>query len=102
MNATGTNEGRTMNATVETYQMVAQNGRPIKAICVWRDSTSNPKLWVVSRDELDHDGGAESSRTLKGYTDKDEALASGRAIAAAENLPLYYHPESGPKVIRDP
>lgn len=71
-----------------------------KAICVWYDETTGDEAgWIVSRDELDSAGRAETTSTIGVYDDEDDALAAGRAAARKAGLPLYRNPADGRTVL---
>lgn len=75
------------------------SGTTIKAVCVWLDNQSGaeyPVKWIVSKDELDGMGRAETSRTISTHDSEEEAIEAGRAEAAKRRLPLYRNPERGP------
>jgi len=82
-----------------------------KCICVWLDTTSDDWGWIVSLDELDGRGRAESTHTLRSYEvdvvdgeiDADssakceaEAWEFARSEAKKRGLPRYANPENGP------
>lgn len=68
-------------------------------ICVWYDSYSSPDdhAWIVSLDEIDDRGRAETTRTL--YSDEDESLVVTRAIDEGQrrDLPVYRNVEGKPR-----
>ena len=75
-----------------------------ECICVWYDAASAEKpAWIVSRDDLDEDGGREGdAHTLAVCDDEGEALQAAKEHGRKPGLPVYRNPERGrPELTRD-
>lgn len=59
-------------------------------IAVWPDATSEPGTlwWIVSRDGLDADDGADTTDTVKTFDEQADAIEYGTQLARTERKPL--------------
>lgn len=62
-----------------------------KAIGLWydKDSDADNPMWIISLDEIDEDGGAATTSTIRTEEEYDDALAIAETHARAEGLPIY-------------
>ena len=59
-----------------------------KVIGLWLDTTDGEPTWIVSRDEMNAKGQAETTRTVATYAEDDyaDALAHAKELAVAGEL----------------
>jgi hypothetical protein len=72
-----------------------------KVIGLWLDTTSQDEAWIVSRDELDARGNAETTTTVSVHDDYDDARRAAVALADRDGRPVVteggrteYEPEA--------
>lgn len=70
-----------------------------KCICVWYDSYSSADdhAWIVSLDDLDDRGRAETTRTLYSSEDEDAVIERARVEGERRGLPVYRNEEGQPR-----
>jgi hypothetical protein len=69
----------------------------IQCVCVWYDNDpgNDKAAWIVSRDAIDRQGNAHTTRTLSVFPDEDEAEAEALKEGARLRLPVYRNPLNG-------